>query len=179
MDVLGVEPQRGAEVVDGAVRFASLLANGAAETVTFRITRLAGDDLGRVGVRRAVVVAIEVKLGPPEQVACGVFRIVRNGEFVVPEGALGIAALGVAAGAESVNRRPAGIELQHPVAIGERLVERLLDVEFGGAVGIELHVVRFQADGLVEVVERADALPEFEVRVGAVAVGGGDVPGEG
>ena len=63
-----------------------------------------------------------------------------------------------------------GVELQHPVAVGDGLVERLLGEQLGGPVGVGLHVVGLQADGLVEVVEGADAVAEFEVGVGPEAV---------
>ena len=76
----------------------------------------------------------------------------------------------MAAAAQPVHRRTAGVELQHLVAIGDGLVERLLDEELGGAIGVDLHVVGLQANGGVEVVEGPDAVAEFEVGIGAIAV---------
>jgi hypothetical protein len=114
----------------------------------------------------------------PQEVARGVGRVVGDGGGEVAQRALGVAAVRVAPAPQAVHRRAARVELQHAVAVRDGQLERPLDVQFRGAIGVGLHVVRLQADGLVEVVERLHPVAEFDVGVGPKAIRDRDVRAE-
>ena len=74
--MIGFEPERFGEVGFTALRIAVLVADGAARVGGLGVSRVAGDDLGNVLVGGGEVVAVEMKLRPPEEVARRILRVV-------------------------------------------------------------------------------------------------------